>query len=414
MKSGEPGGGAAARTVAKSVHAEAGASRDLVLDGTASAHPTEAMMSIQPPHLTAEERRDCMAQRLAAAAAGGLGRTARSPRNATRVLGGPPVIGRSLLVCVLAAAALGLTYAPAAGAEPPRKPALESGEFTAELNGLTLWYKVSGQGPVCLMPTPGWGPSSDLYFRTLKPLEKHFTIVYLDTRGTRRSGRAQAATEYTWGHLVADLDALRAHLKQDKVWLMGHSEGAMQTLHYACKHPDRVGGLVVLASAAAVGPFDGLAIVARVSKRKGEPWYAEAMKAYQAGPPKTDAEMAEGMAKILPAYWADAARIEKHKDHFTATTMSVEAMRGQVESKRMPFDLTEGLRRVTAPALIVAGDKDAFCPPAAARQLHLCLPNSKLLVIEDCGHFVWLEQAEVFDAQVPEFLKALGVADVRK
>jgi pimeloyl-ACP methyl ester carboxylesterase len=75
----------------------------------------------------------------------------------------------------------------------------------------------------------------------------------------------------------------------------------------------------------------------------------------------------------------------------------------------MPFDLTGQLKKVTAPALIVAGDKDAFCPPAAARELHLCLPNSKLLLVEDCGHFMWLEQADEFNAQVPKFLQALGL-----
>jgi len=40
--------GAAAHTAAKSVHAEAGASRDLVVPGTESAHPSEAIMSIHP------------------------------------------------------------------------------------------------------------------------------------------------------------------------------------------------------------------------------------------------------------------------------------------------------------------------------------------------------------------------------
>lgn len=76
------------------------------------------------------------------------------------------------------------------------KPTLKSGEFVVQLNGLELWYKVSGKGPVCLMPTPAWGPSSDSYFRTLKPLEKHFTIVYLDSRGTTlaRASRSPAIT----------------------------------------------------------------------------------------------------------------------------------------------------------------------------------------------------------------------------
>jgi proline iminopeptidase len=316
---------------------------------------------------------------------------------------------RSVFVWLIVSLSLGLTPAASGGADPTGPSALASGEFTVELNGLKLWYKVSGKGPVCLMPTPGWGPSSDLYFRSLKSLEKHFTVVYLDSRGTGRSGRAKAATEYAWDHLVADLEALRSHLKQDKVWLMGHSEGGMQILHYACKHPDRVAGLVVLASAASVSPLDGMAIGARLSRRKDESWFAEAMKTNQAGPPKTDEDMAAGMAKMLPAYWADPARIEKHKEHFAATTMSVDAMRGQIESKRMPFDLKGELKKVTAPVLIIAGDKDAFCPPSSARSLHLGLSNSKLLIIEDCGHFMWMEQAEVFEAQVPQFLNALGL-----
>lgn len=69
---------------------------------------------------------------------------------------------------------------------PPDRP-LSQGEFTAELNGLKLWFKVSGTGPVCLMPTAPRSPSSDIYFRTLQPLEKMFTLVYLDCRGTGRS-----------------------------------------------------------------------------------------------------------------------------------------------------------------------------------------------------------------------------------
>jgi hypothetical protein len=45
--------------------------------------------------------------------------------------------------------------------------------------------------------------------------------------------------------------------------------------------------------------------------------------------------------------------------------------------------------------------------------LHVWLERSKLLVPEKCGHFPWLEQAEVFEAQLPRFLKALGVCELR-
>src|SRR5258706_8584883 len=59
---------------------------------------------------------------------------------------------------------------------------LTNGEFTFQINGIKMWYKVSGTGPVCLMPSPAWCISSDMYIKTLKPMEKIFTMVYLDSR----------------------------------------------------------------------------------------------------------------------------------------------------------------------------------------------------------------------------------------
>ena len=109
---------------------------------------------------------------------------------------------------------------------------LEQGEFKAKLNGLELWYKVSGKGPVCLIPSPGWGVGVDYLFG-LKPLEEQFTMVYLETRGTGRSERPKTTKEYTLGHFTGDLEALRKHLKQDQVWLMGHSCGGLQIMGYA-------------------------------------------------------------------------------------------------------------------------------------------------------------------------------------
>jgi hypothetical protein len=68
----------------------------------------------------------------------------------------------------------------ALSAQETKGASLQPGEFTTQLNGLKLWHKISGSGPVCLMPTPGWGPSSDLYFRTLQPLE---TPLFLERLG---------------------------------------------------------------------------------------------------------------------------------------------------------------------------------------------------------------------------------------
>ena len=305
--------------------------------------------------------------------------------------------------------AIGILLLMSLGASAEQsKSAIKNGEFTAKLNGLTLWYKVSGDGPVCLMPSPAWGPSSTTYFRTLKRLEKTFTIVYLDSRGTGRSEEASTDKEYTWNHLVADLDALRVHLKQRKVWLMGHSEGGVQVLHYACSHPDRVNGLVLLDAYAADDDQWRADVDGRVQRRENEPWFKEAVAAWDSDP-KTDEEKNHVFHKMLPFYWSDPAGIQKYKDDYAADKLKLVSSRGRQASGRMQFDLTAKLKKVTAPALIVVGDDDFICSPFAARRLQLCLPNSKLLLIEKAGHYPWMEQPEEFFTQVPAFLEALGL-----
>lgn len=296
---------------------------------------------------------------------------------------------------------------PLRAEEPPGKP-LQPGEFTAEINGLKMWYKVSGTGPICLMPTPAWGPSSDLYFRTLKAMEKTFTVVYIDSRGTGRSGRASSDKEYTWNDLTADLEGLRGHLGQERVWLMGHSAGGAQVLHYACSHPERVNGLVLLSTLAVADQAWDADTDKRMALRQTQPWYAEAVKAMQAVH-KTDEEFAQQLKLALPLYWSDPKKIEKFAADFAATSASVAASEGSRGSKRFPFDLRPQLKKLRAPALIVVGDDDFICSPEQARRMHLALPNSKLLLIEKCGHFPWMEQPETFEAQVPAFLEALGL-----
>ncbi len=316
---------------------------------------------------------------------------------------------RKLLLC----ATLWILISPVAfsvtpAAQKTEGAPLPQGEFTAELNRLKLWYKISGDGPVCLMPSPAWGPSSDLWFRTLKPLEKIFTIVYLDSRGTGRSQHAKSTKDYTWNDLVADLDALRAHLKQEKVWLMGHSEGGVQILHYVCKYPDRISGLVLLSSLAVNDQkFQG-EWQTRALRRKDQPWFAEAMQALKTDY-TLDEQLKAGFAKMLPLYWSDPRKIDNYQADFAATSWSADAFRGARDSNRSQYDLTGQLKRVKAPALIVAGDNDLL-PLATAKTLHLSLPNSKLLVIENAGHFPWLEQPDVFFSDVPVFLQALNQA----
>jgi proline iminopeptidase len=181
-------------------------------------------------------------------------------------------------------------------------------------------------------------------------------------------------------------------------------------MHYAVKYPDRVSGLILLNSLAAGDSAWLEDMKRRRERRRGEPWYEEAARALEAGAPPTDEEFARSLRAMLPLYWSDPARIKPYESDFAATQVSAHAAAGSIASARQSFDLLAELKKVRAPTLIVVGADDFICSPESASLMHLALPNSKLLLIEDSGHFPWMEQREVFEMKVPEFLDALGVS----
>jgi proline iminopeptidase len=290
---------------------------------------------------------------------------------------------------------------------------LLQGEHKAKLNGLELWYKVSGKGPVCIFPTPGWGPSSDIYIVSMKPLEEQFTIVYLDTRGTGRSERPKAMEEYKWKYFSDDIDALRRHLGAKKIWLIGHSMGGAVVLNYALAYPERVEGLLVLSSFAAEDEFHNKELEIRWQALKEHPPFrpiVEELSKVDVNK-ETEAEFIENTRKLMPLFFSTMDASDKayatFKAGFDSTTMSYHANRGQIEA-RSPFNLIDQLDRIKCPMLIVVGTNDFCCSPKEAQRLHLGLPNSKLVVIENAGHFPWIEQPEEFFFWVREFLPAMG------
>jgi len=277
-------------------------------------------------------------------------------------------------------------------------------EFTAQINELELWYKVSGTGPVCILPTPGWGPSSELYFLDMAPMEEMFTMVYLDTRGSGRSQRPES-NQYTITDFVADIEGLRRHLGLKKIWLMGHSNSGTIVLNYAVTYPDRVLGLILVDTIVGNAGADP-DMPKRMQPRKDEPWFAAAMEQWQKKP-TTPEEFNAYIKAITPFYFYSVENLEKHQETFEQTSMSFDALQGQVYSESASKNLASKLSAINIPTLIIVGADDFLCGLSAALPIHREIPGSKLLVIEKAGHFPWLEQPEKFFGGIRDFLPKL-------
>jgi 3-oxoadipate enol-lactonase len=69
-------------------------------------------------------------------------------------------------------------------------------------------------------------------------------------------------------------------------------------------------------------------------------------------------------------------------------------------------DLRDELGSISVPTLIVAGEQDPATPPEQAKEIAAAIPGSQLTIIPDTAHFAQIEQPEVFNRTIVDFLSA--------
>jgi pimeloyl-ACP methyl ester carboxylesterase len=77
------------------------------------------------------------------------------------------------------------------------------------------------------------------------------------------------------------------------------------------------------------------------------------------------------------------------------------------------FDIMDRLGKITVPAWIAVGEHDRLTPPKYATFLATALPGAALCVFPECGHLSMLEQPELFNREIVEFISGLVKTDSR-
>ncbi len=274
-------------------------------------------------------------------------------------------------------------------------------------DGRTLSYGRTGSGPI-LVCHPGGPGFSSRYFADLAGLGERFTLVLLNPRGTEGSDRPADPRAYTTEDYVADLDELRAYLGLERMLLLGHSHGGVVAQAYAARRSDRVERLVLASTLARFQAEQTEAMQAGIAVRSAQAWFEDAvaaLQAEQAGRWGTDEELAELALRELPLYFA--AYGDRERAYLRMLDGEVpcgDALKLFNEEIFTTFDLRPELSRITAPTLVVAGEDDFITGPVCARELAEGIDGAELVLLADCGHFVFVEQPERFADAVAGFL----------
>jgi proline iminopeptidase len=284
---------------------------------------------------------------------------------------------------------------------------LSAGDHFASINGIQMHYFVSGSGPVCLFPSPGWGPSVELYQKSLTPMEKFFTMVYYDTRLSGKSTGPDDSTRYTIQDFATDMDSLRIYLRQPKVWIMGHSDGGYQVLYYGINHSSNLNGIIAIDAYIGRDSLYESEFMKNMMKRKEQPYFARGAALFM-GKDSSHYSLKDQMMIIIPFYFHDTTKIEQlasYVDLNDPHALSDKAAKYTSISGFNSQYLFPDLVKIKVPVLIIVGDDDFICDKISqADRAAKMIPSSTELVIKDSGHFPWIEEPRQFFSQSAAWL----------
>ncbi len=273
-----------------------------------------------------------------------------------------------------------------------------------DLGDAVLPYEIIGSGPTLL--TLHGGPGLDhSYLRPwLDPLADRFEIVYFDQRGSGGSTSESSLATVTHASWAQDVDTLCERLGRARVVLFGHSYGAFLALETALRHPERLDGLI-LSNVAAVIDYPDV-IMQRVQET-APPDVLQAFLSRFGRPLASDADLKEMFSSIAQVYFHrfDPSLAAQMMDRIQ---FRAEAYNRGATELLPAFNALPRLGEIDVPTLIVAGRHDTFCPvDRGPARVQNGIRGSRLVVLEESGHFPFIEEHDAFLAAVRTFADGL-------
>jgi 3-oxoadipate enol-lactonase len=252
-------------------------------------------------------------------------------------------------------------------------------------NGIDIHYSIEGEGPWITL-SHSLACNLGMWDEQVEVLTRKYKVLRYDTRGHGQSSAPPG--EYTLEQLADDIKALLDALRIRQTHWLGLSMGGMIGQTFALKYP---------------GVFHSMVLADTTSRRAPDAaklWGERIRIAREQGmAPLVETTLARWFTE--PYRTAHPEVVGRIADDIRATPVLGYIGCCQAIAK---IDVTDRLQEISCPALVIVGEQDQGTPPAMARAIHENLPGSELQIIPSAAHLSSIEQAEVFNDAVLEFL----------
>lgn len=227
----------------------------------------------------------------------------------------------------------------------------------------------------------------------------HRCITYA-ARGYPPSQVPAEAGAYSQQHAVDDAVAVLNALGVEEAAVVGISMGGFAGLHLAMQHAARVRSLVIAGTGYGAHPSEASRFreeceaIARLIEESGIESFA---RRYLSGPARVQLQDKD------PRGWAQLVReLGEH-----SVDGAVRTMRGVQRQRPSLYSLEAELSAIEAPVLILAGDEDDGCLETSL-WLKRIIPRSGLAVLAKSGHTLNLEEPDLVNAFIADFLSRVA------
>jgi pimeloyl-ACP methyl ester carboxylesterase len=265
----------------------------------------------------------------------------------------------------------------------------------AKLHDVSLYYEEAGTGfPLVLCHE--FGGSLESWREQVRFFARRYRVITYNARGYPPSDVPADSSAYSEEQAVEDLYGLLQHLGIEQAYVGGISMGGTAALHFGRRHPEAARALIIAAAGTGSTDPDRFRQQSRQLASQLDGLGMAALDDYAAGPTRVQ------LRRKDPAGWQEFARLlRQHSPLGSALTL-----RGVQAGRRPVFDYEAELKALDLPALILVGDEDE---PSLEPSLFLkrTLPCSGLVVFPQSGHAINLEEPELFNNAISDFLTAV-------